>query len=330
MKSWKPRSLRIIGAVILFALFLPLATAVAAEEAYPTKPVRLIIPFPPGGTNDILGRLLGTKLSERLGKQFIADNRSGAGGLLGMEVAAKSQPDGYTLLIIPATYTVQLALYKTPFKSSDLIPVAGLGSGPLMLATNPAVPANSLKELIALAKKQPGKLICAVGGVGTSTHVGSELFKSMAGIDVEIVQFKGGNPAMIDVMGGHSQMTLGPIMTLMPQIKAGKLRAMGVSGKKRTPILPDVPAIAEVVPQFEVNNWWGIVAPKGTPKPIIDRLNKELAVVLGMPDVKKLFETQGAEAGLTSPAEFGALIESEIHKWGDVIKRYNIQAEPPE
>ncbi|MEI7673319.1 MAG: tripartite tricarboxylate transporter substrate binding protein [Deltaproteobacteria bacterium] len=328
MKKKRSISVKTLGIVLALALLLPLAPAFAADDAYPSKPVRLIIPFPPGGANDIIGRLIATKLSERLGKQVIADNRSGAGGVLGMDVAAKSQPDGYTLLIVPASYSVNPALYKLPFKPEDLIPVAGLGSGPFLLVVNPAVPANSVKELIALAKKQPGKLICASPGIGTSMHIASELFQTMAGIDLEIVQFKGGNPAMVDVMGGHSQMTIGSVLTVMPQIKAGKLRVLGVSGKARSSIMPEVPTIAEAgVPKFEATNWWGLLAPKGTPKPVIDRLNKELAVILNMADVKKLFESQGAEAELMNPAEFGALIESEIPKWGNIVKRLNIKGE---
>lgn len=316
-----------IGVLLAFALTFPVAAAAATVDPYPSKPVRIIIPFPPGGANDILGRLIATKLSERLGKPFISDNRSGAGGMMGAEMAANAKPDGYTLLIVAASYSVNPSLYKMPYKPSDLIPVAGIGSGPFLLVVHPSVPAHSVKEFIALAKRQPGKLNCASPGIGTSMHITIELFKAMTGLDFEIVQFKGGNPAMMDVMGGHTEMTIGSVITVLPHIKSGKLRVLGVSGKKRSPMLPDVPTIAEAVPKFEATNWWGIVAPAGTPKAIIDKLNKELDVVLAMDDVKKVFESQGAEAELMPPAEFGQYIESETAKWGGIIKKLGIKGE---
>jgi tripartite-type tricarboxylate transporter receptor subunit TctC len=248
--------------------------------------------------------------------------------MIGAEMAANAKPDGYTLLVVAASYSVNPSLYKMPYKSSDLIPVAGIGNGPFLLVVHPGVPVNSVKELIALAKKQPGKLNCASPGIGTSMHITTELFKAMAGIDFEIVQFKGGNPAMMDVMGGHTEMTIGSVITLLPQIKSGKLKVLGVSGKRRIPMLPDVPTIAEAgVPKFEATNWWGIVAPAGTPSAIIDSLNKELAVVLDMADVKKVFESQGAEADLVGPAEFGAHIEAEMVKWGVIVKKLGIKGE---
>jgi tripartite-type tricarboxylate transporter receptor subunit TctC len=190
--------------------------------------MRMIIRCPPGGANDIVGRLMATKLAERLGKPLIASNRGGAGGMIGGEMAANAKPDGYTFLIVAASYSVNPSLYKMPYKPSDLISVAGIGNGPFLLVVKPNLPVHSVKELIALEKKEPGKLNCASPGIGTAMHITTELFKSMAGLDFEVVQFKGGNPAMMDVMGGHTDMTIGSVITLLPQIKSGKLRCLGV------------------------------------------------------------------------------------------------------
>jgi tripartite-type tricarboxylate transporter receptor subunit TctC len=310
-------------------LLLALATAAAAADSYPSKPVRLVIPFPPGGSNDIVGRLIGAKLTERLGKQVIVDNRGGAGGVIGSEQVAKSEPDGYTLLIVSAAYAFNPSLYKLPFDPmKSFVPVAKLGSGPNSLVVHPGVPANSVKELIALAKKEPGKLVCASAGVGSFQHLGSELFRMMAGIDVMIVQFKGGGPAMIDQLGGHSQISLGSLIQTLPHIQSGKFRVLGTGGSKRSAILPNVPTIAEAgVPGYEATNWWGILAPAGTPQAVVDRLSKELSVILTSEDTKKMFLNEGAEVDHLGPAEFGQFISAEIAKWGRVVKEADIKVE---
>jgi len=301
----------------------------AAAQTYPTKPVRLIIPFPPGGSNDIVARLIATKLSERLGKQVIPENHGGAGGVIGTETVAKSAPDGYTLLIISAAFSFNPSLYKLPFDPiKDFTSVAKLATGPNSLVLHPSVPANTVKELIALAKSKPGQLICACAGVGSFQHLGTELFKLMAGIDVQIVQFKGGGPAMIDQLGGHSQMSLGSLIQTLPHIQSGKFKVLGTGGLKRSVILPDVPTISEAgVPGYEGTNWWGILAPAGTPKPIIDRLNKELSAILLSADVKKLFLNEGAEVDYMAPTELGPFIAREITKWSRVVKEANIKVE---
>jgi tripartite-type tricarboxylate transporter receptor subunit TctC len=315
-------------AIVLFFM-LALYSGMAQGQTYPTKAVRLIIPFPPGGSNDIVGRFIATKLGERLGKQVVADNRGGAGGLIGTEAAAKSEPDGYTLLIISSAYAINTSLHKLPYDPAKAFtPVAKLATGPSALTVFPGVPANSVKELTGLAKEKPGQLNFAASGVGTFQHLATELFKMMAGIDIGIVQFKGGGPAMIDVMGGHTHATIGSLIQAMPHIKSGKLKALASGGSKRSVSLPDVPTIAEAgVRGYEANNWWGIVAPAGTPGSIIDRLYKEVSVILGSAETQKLFLDQGAEIDKLAPSEFGPYIAAETAKWARVIKEGNIKAE---
>ena len=321
--------MRALGVLCALAIVLPSSASLAAEDSYPRKPVRLIIPFAPGGSTDIIGRLIAAKLSERLGKQVVPDNRSGGGGTIGMEMVAKTQPDGYTLLFTSSAIAINPLLYKVPYDPvKSFIAIAKLGNGPVVLTVHPGVPANTVKELIALAKKQPGKMVCAAAGMGSFMHLGSELFKMMAGIDIMIVQFKGGGPAMIDTMGGHSQISLGTLTQSLPQIKSGKLKALGFGGSARSKLLPDVPTISEAgVPGYEAAIWWGLFAPAGTPKAIVDRLHKELTVILNSEDTRKIYESQGAEAELLGPAEFVKYIQAETVKWGKVVKEANIQGE---
>ncbi len=314
--------LALLAAVAVFS-----AAVVSAADSYPSKPVRLIIPFPPGGSNDIVGRLVATKLSEHLGKQVVADNRGGAGGVLGTEMAAKADPDGYTLLIISAAYTFNPALYKLPYDSMKAFaPVAKLASGPNSLVLHPSVPAKSVKELIALMKEKPGKLLCSCSGVGSFQHLGSELFKLMAGVDFTIVQFKGGGPQMVDQLGGHSQISFGSLIQTLPHIQAGRFRILGTGGLKRSAILPDVPTISEAgVPGYEANNWWGVLAPAGTPDAIIERLNKEIKEILTSAEIQKLFLKEGAEVDYVGPADLNPFISKEIAKWTRVVKEANIK-----
>ena len=328
MKSAQSKIFGILLALLAAIAVFTAATAFAAD-AYPSKPVRLVIPFPPGGSNDIVGRLIAAKLTERLGKQVVVDNRGGAGGVLGSEIAAKSDPDGYTLLIASAAYGFNPALYKLPFDPvKSFTAIAKLGSGPNSLTVHPSVPAKTVKEFIALAKQKPGQLINSCAGVGSFQHMGTELFKMMAGIDFKIVQFKGGGPAMIDQLGGHSHFSLGSLIQTIPHVQSGRFRILGTGGLKRSAILPDVPTIAEAgVPGYDVTNWWGIVAPSGTPAPIVEKLNKEIKALLASDEVKKLFLNEGAEVDYLGPAEFGPFIAREITKWGKVVKEANIKVE---
>jgi tripartite-type tricarboxylate transporter receptor subunit TctC len=309
-------------------LLLALSTVANAQD-YPNRPVRLIIPFPPGGSNDVVGRMVATQLGDRLGKQVIIDNRSGAGGVIGTEIAANSPHDGYTLLIISIAHAVNPWLYKLtydPIKS--FVPVSILASGPNVLAINPTLPVHSVKELVALAKQKPGDLQYASAGVGSFQHLGGELFKLEAGVDLVHVPFKRGGPAKIDVIGGHTKLLFSSLVQTTPHIRSGKLKVLGTGGKTRSPILPEVPTIAEAgVPTYEAVNWWGVFAPAGTPQPIIDKLHSDLAAVLSSAEAQKQFESEGASVVQMSSAQFGKFVETETAKWGRVVKEGKIKAE---
>ena len=296
---------------------------------YPTKPIRLIIPFPPGGSNDVVGRMIATKLSEQLGKQVVVDNRAGAGGVVGTELAAKAANDGYTLQIVSIAHAVNPWLYKLPYDPiKSFAPISILASGPNVVAANPGLPVSSISELIALAKQKPGQVQYASAGVGSFQHLGGELFKLEAGVDMLHVPFKGGGPAMIDVIGGHTKLLFSSLVQTTPHIRSGKLKALAVGGSKRSQVLPDVPTVAEAgVPTYEAVNWWGVVAPAGTPAPIIERLHKAVEEVQGSPEVQKQFDAEGAEIVRMSPAEFGSFMEKEMSKWGRVVKEGGIKAE---
>jgi len=307
---------------------LALVTTAAAQD-YPTKPVRLIIPFPPGGSNDVVARLIATKLSERLGKQVVVDNRGGAGGVIGTEVAANAAADGYTLLVISIAHTVNPWLYKLtydPIKS--FTPVAVLATGPNVLAVNPSLGVTSVKELVALANSKPGEIQYASAGVGSFQHLGGELFKLEAGIDMLHVPFKGGGPAMIDVIGGHTKLLFSSLVQTTPHLKSGKLKALGTGGKTRSPVLPDVPTIAEAgVPGYEATNWWGIMAPAGTPEPVVAKLHREIAAVQQSSEVKQQFVRQGASILQMGTPEFAAFIQTEMQKWGRVVREGKLRKE---
>jgi tripartite-type tricarboxylate transporter receptor subunit TctC len=310
-------------------LLLALTTAAAAQD-YPTKPVRLIIPFPPGGSNDVVGRMIATHLGEKLGKQVVVENRgAGAGGVVGTDVAAKAAPDGYTLLVISLAYAVNPWLYQLPYDPlKAFTPVAILASGANVLVVNPTLPVNSVKDLLAAAKEKPGQLQYASAGIGSFQHLGGELFKLTAGVNLLHVSFKGGGPAMIDVIGGHTKIMFSSLVQTTPHIKSGKLRALGTGGLTRNQVLPDVPTIAEAgVPGYEAVNWWGIVAPAGTPAAIVAKLHKEITAVQDSEDVKKHFASEGAQVVQMSSPEFGGFIEKEMKKWERVVKEGGIKAE---
>jgi tripartite-type tricarboxylate transporter receptor subunit TctC len=320
----KAGSLLVKVAVLLLAL-----TASAAAQDYPTKPVRLIVPFPPGGSNDVVGRMIAQQLSDRLGKQVVVDNRSGAGGVLGSELAANAIPDGYTLLVISLAHAVSPWLYKLnydPIKS--FAPVSILASGPNVLVVHPDLPVHSVGELIALAKQKPGELNYASAGIGSFQHMGGELFKLTAGVDIVHVPYKGGGPAMTDVLGGHTKIMFSSLVQTSGFVRNGQLRALGIGGSHRSSVLPDVPTIAEAgLPGYEATNWWGIVAPAGTPPAIVEKLHNEISAVQNSEQTKKQFATEGAEIVQMGSAEFGTFIASEIKKWERVVKESGIKAE---
>ena len=310
-------------------LLLSLAVPAAAQSDYPNRPVRLIIPFPPGGSNDVVGRMIGEQLGKQLGKQVVVDNRGGAGGVIGTEIASKAPPDGYTILVISLAHAVNPWLYKLPYDPiKDFAPIGVMGSGPNVVAINPTLPVNSIKELVALAKSKPGELQYASAGVGSFQHLGGELFKLEAGVDMLHVPFKGGGPSMIDVIGGHTKVVFSSLVQTTPHIKSGKLKALAVGSKERSKVLPDVPSVAEAgVPTYEAVNWWGIVAPAGTPKPIIDKLHAALTAAQDSSEVEKQFATEGAVVIKKSPTEFGAFMASEMKKWEQVVKKGGIKAQ---
>jgi len=318
--------MRVLLCAFFIAAIFPMTTA---AQSYPSKPVRLIVPFPPGGSNDVVGRMIAVQLSARLDKAVIVENQGGAGGLIGTEMAARSQPDGYTLLLISVAYAFIPAIYKLPYDpATAFTPVAILGAGPVVIAVTSKLPANSVKELIALAKEKPGELNYATAGVGSFQHLASELFKLQAGVDIVHIPFKGGGPAMMDVIAGNTQIAIGSLVQMLPQIKAGKLKALGVGSANRIAALPDLPTISEAgVPGYEVTNWWGIVVPAGTPRSIIDRLHKDLTAVIASTETKKRFESEGAEPLSMSPDEFGRFIAAETVKWARVVKDAGIRAE---
>ena len=311
------------------ALALAALSGTAPAQAYPTKPVRLIVPFPPGGSNDIVGRLMAQELTDKLGKQVVVDNRGGAGGVLGTEIAANADPDGHTLLIISVAYAFNPALYKLRFNpDTAFVPVSILGTGPNALTVSPKLPANSVKDLLAMAKAQPGKLNYASAGVGSFQHLGSELFRIMAGINIVHVPFKGGGPAMADVIAGNTEICLGSLIQMIPHVDSKRLKLLGIGGSKRAKVYPNVPTIAEAgVPGYDSSNWWGLLAPAKTPKPVVDRLRAEVGKILAQPQLQKQFEGQGAEVVKMSPDEFGKFIKTEMVKWGRVVKEAGIKAE---
>ena len=308
------------------------AGAACAQSAYPTKPIRLIVAFPPGGSTDIIGRLVGQQLSQRLGQQVIIDNRGGAGGTIGTEIAAKSTPDGYTLtmgttsthVIAPAAYT---NLKYDPIK--DFAPITLVASTPYLLVLNPSVKANDLKEFIALVKSQPGKLNYASAGTGSTTQLAMEMLKMAAGLDIVHVPYNGNAPAGTAVLGGQVQALFGSMPAVLPHAQSGKVRPIAVGTAKRSPALPKVPTVAESgYPGFEASLWLGFFAPRGTPSPIITRLHSELVTVATSPEMKQQFERNGAEPATNAqPIELERLVRTEIDKYAKVIKAANIKLE---
>jgi len=319
--------------VVAFAAAAAVAVAAcasAADSAYPDRPLRIVVPFAAGGGSDIIGRLVSAKLSEALGQQVVVDNRPGASANIGAAVVANALPDGYTLLLGNANFTINPALFRqTPFNpAKDFAPVTLLANAINVLAVFPGVGANTVKELIAVAKANPGKLNFASPGAGTSSHLGGELFRSMAGIDVATIHYKGAAPAIIDLLGGHVSYTITSSLSVLPHIKSGKLKALGVSSLKRSSALPDLPTIAEAgLPGYEVTNWYGVLSTAGTPKPVIDRLNRELVRIVAMPDIREKFLAQGAEPETLTAAASERFIRAEITKWARVVREAKIQIE---
>ncbi|MCX7364676.1 MAG: tripartite tricarboxylate transporter substrate binding protein [Alphaproteobacteria bacterium] len=312
---------------ILGLLLAAIATP-AAAQSWPTKPVRIVVPFGAGGPADVYARIIGNELGETLKQQFIIDNRPGAGALIGTDIAAKAAPDGYTLLMMSNTHTTnETLLANRPYVLlRDLVPVAPVNSSDLVMVVHPSIQAKTLAEFIALAKKEPGKLAYASSGPGTPYHMAGELFKSMSGTDLLHVPHKGSGEARSAVMGGHVQMMFDAVTAMKGNIEAGQVRALATTGTARSGVLPDVPTASEAgVPGYEATIWLGIMAPAGTPKEIVERLNQEIARIVAKPSIKEAWARQGAVPMAMSPAEFGAFMKSDIDKWAGVIQRAGIK-----
>src|SRR5215467_14193386 len=316
--------------------FLHLAAGAAALSAvsrfawaqgYPARPVRLIVPFPAGGAVDITARLIGQWLSERLGQQFIIETRPGAGGMIGTGAVAHAAPDGYTLLMVDASATINVTLYdKLDFNFlRDIAPVASINRVPLVMEVHPSVPASTLPEFIAYAKANPGKLNMASSGNGTPTHVAGELFKMMAGVDMVHVPYRGAAPATADLLAGQVQVYFTGATNVVEYVKAGKLRALAVTTATRLETLPDTPTVADFVPGYEASTWYGVGAPTNTPSGIIDKLNREINAALTDPKMKARLSELGTSVLVTSPAEFAKFIADETEKWAKVIRAANIK-----
>ena len=320
------------GAIIICCgvmLALTAFAAPAAADDYPSRSIRLIIPFPPGGSNDVVGRIIANQLGQKLGQQVFVDNRGGAGGVVGTDVAAKATPDGYTLLVISVAHAVDPWIYKETFDPvKDFVPVGIMGTGTNVLTVNPKLPVHSVQELLDLAKQKPGFLNYGSAGIGSFQNLGGELFKLMAGVNIVHVPYKGGGPAMMAVIAGEAQVMFSSIVQTVPSIQSGLLRALATGGAKRSPILPDLPTIAEAgVPGYVASDWWGILAPAGTPQPIVDKLHAALEEVLNSADTQKFLNQQGASPVHMSSADFGKYIVAETAKWGPVVQKAGMKAE---
>ncbi len=311
--------------------FLQLAGIAAAASVlqrpslaldYPTRPVRWVVGYPPGGPQDIVARLLGQFLSERFGQQFIIENRSGAGGNIGAEAVINAAPDGYTMLLVGSPNAINATLYeKLNFVFlRDIVPVASIGRVPLVMEVHPSVPAKTVPEFIAYAKANPGKINYASAGNGTPQHVSAELFKIMTGVSMLHVPYRGAAPAVTDMISGHVQVMFDPMPTAIEQVKAGRLRALAVTTTKRSDALPDLPTVSEFLPGFAADTWYGAGVPRNTPVEIVDALNREINAVLGEAKVKARFADLGATVLVGTPADFGRMLADETEKWGRVVK----------
>jgi tripartite-type tricarboxylate transporter receptor subunit TctC len=310
------------------AAAVPSVARFAMAQAYPSRPVRLIAPFPPGGSIDLTSRLIGQWLTDRLGQPVVIENRSGAAGNLGSEAALSSPPDGYTLLLCSVANAISATLYdKLNYNFRDVAPVAGISRAPNVMVLHPSVPANTVPEFIAYAKGNPGKINMASSGTGTSIHMSGELFKMMTGINMQHVPYRGSAPMLTDLLAGQVQVAFDNLQPSIPHIKAGTLRALAVTTATRSEALPDLPTVGDFVTGYEASTWNGVCAPKNTPADIVDRLNREISAGLADPKLKARLAEMGAWVLPGSPADCGKLIADEIEKWGKVIRTGNIRPE---
>ena len=316
---------------LMTATMLAAATvSPVAAQSYPDRPIRLIVPYAPGGGTDLTSRLIALRLTEGFKQQVIVDNRAGGASNIGCEIAARSAPDGYTLMMAGISFSINVSIFpKLNYDPvTDFDPVSLVATVPLIVVVHPSVPANNIKELIALAKAKPGTLNYASGGAGTANHIAGELFKYMTNTDIVHIPYKGGGPALADVVGGQVQLLFNTMTSTVGFMNSGKLRALAVTGKQRSPGVPNLPTVAEAgVPGFDVGAWFGIVVPKGTPRPIVNKLNAEIVRIARLPEAREQFVAQGAEAVGSTPEEFGKHLRIEIDKWAKVAKAAKMRAE---
>jgi len=316
---------RMLAAGVLIALAGP----IAAQQAYPNKPIRFITPYPPGGGTTVVARFVGQKLTESWGQQVLVDNRPGGNTIIGTEALVKSPPDGYTILLVSSTHVINPSLLATPYDAiKDFAPVATLVGTEYLMVLHSSVPANNLREFIALAKSKPGQLNYASSGSGTTNHLAPELINILAGIKTQHIPYKGGGPALTDLIGGQVQMFMNNPQSLIPHVKSGKIKAIAITGQTRTPALAQVPTFTEAgLPGINMNAWFGVLAPAGTPREIIDKLSSEIGKILAMPDTKEKFASQGLESFISTPDQFSALMKADMARYASVIKAANIKFE---
>jgi tripartite-type tricarboxylate transporter receptor subunit TctC len=313
---------RLLGR-ISFALVAALTVAGAAAQGYPAKPVKIVVPYPPGGPTDIVARVVAQKLSEQTGQQFVVDNRGGGGGNIGAEAVARSSADGYTLLVATTAHAINRTLFKnlTYDLRKDFVPISQLTAGPLVIVANPSLPAKNVRELIAVARAKPGDLAFASSGNGQSTHLAAELFNTMAGTKMTHVPYKGSAPALTDTMGGQVSLFFDTMLSAMPHVRSGKLKALAVTSATRSPAAPDIPTVAESgLPGYEAIAWNGLLAPAGTPKEVVARLSVEVRKTLELPEIRERFAAQGFAAAWSSPEQYAAFLDNEVEKWAKVVK----------
>ncbi len=315
---------------LAMVLLMALVMSAVAAQSYPQRPIRLVVPYAAGGSTDTVARIVGQRLSERLGQQVVVDNRTGAGTLIGTGIVAQSAPDGYTLLMATPPLVINPALYpKVPYVlERDFVPVTNIAASSNLLVVHSALPAKSVRELIALLKAHPGKYNYGSSGIGGASHLATALFASMAGVEVVHVPYKGGAPAVADLVAGRLDLMMANLTTAQPHIRAGRLRALGVGTQQRTPLFPEMPTLAESgVPGYEANNWNGMVAPRGTPRAVVERLHKEVVAVLGEPAIAERLTRAGLDPIGDTPVEFSKYLKAEADKWEKVVKSAGIKAE---
>jgi tripartite-type tricarboxylate transporter receptor subunit TctC len=319
----RPMKTAPVSGCLLLAVLLGGNACARAADVYPSRPIRFIVPFPPGGGNDIVARIVAARLGEGLGQQVVVDNRGGAGGIVGTEITAKAPPDGYTLLVNNISLAVNHTLVKKlPYDTlKHLAPVGLIGRQPNLVVVHPAVSAKSMRELLDLARAKPGELNYGSGGIGTASHLATEMLKLMTQVELVHVPYKGLGPALTDLIGGRVQLIISTMASALPHMKTAKLRAVAVTTSQRSSFFPEVPTMAEAgVKGYEFSTWYGLLVPSGTPKTIVDRLNAATAKALASPSVKEQFTAQGLEAAPSSPQDFGAYLRSEVAKWAKVVK----------